>query len=169
MIKNDKGLIAGSFDPPTLGHTHMIFEAALLVNELYIVIATNPSKKALLTVEERVKLLEEYIEDVYHAGSHIKIVVLPPDETVAQFAKDHNIYLIFRGLRNTVDFEYEHQLYIINNELNKSLITLFIMAPKELLEISSSMIKAMLPLKGTKDLIKKYLPPNVFKYLTRDI
>ena len=39
------GLISGSFDPITNGHAWLIEEAALLVDELHVVMAVSPDRK----------------------------------------------------------------------------------------------------------------------------
>lgn len=58
-----RAIFAGTFDPPTNGHWDVIKGAAPLFEKLYIVIATNTTKKPLLKVETRVKIFTELLKN----------------------------------------------------------------------------------------------------------
>ncbi|MEN9962693.1 MAG: hypothetical protein RIS66_1106, partial [Actinomycetota bacterium] len=47
----------GSFDPITLGHLDIIARAALVVDELHVVVVHNPGKTPRFSSEERVELI----------------------------------------------------------------------------------------------------------------
>ncbi len=57
-MKKRKAIYPGSFDPVTFGHLDLIERALNLFDELIVVVASNPSKKTLFTVEERVGFLK---------------------------------------------------------------------------------------------------------------
>ena len=59
MQVNRVGFFSGSFDPMTNGHLDVIEHAAALCDRLVIGVGSNPSKAALFTVEERLKLIRE--------------------------------------------------------------------------------------------------------------
>ena len=59
MIKRQSAIYPGSFDPVTNGHLDVIERAARIFDHVIVAVADNTSKKALLTVKERVALLCE--------------------------------------------------------------------------------------------------------------
>ena len=54
----------GSFDPVTSGHLDLIKRASKMFDRLILGVLINSSKKPLLTVEERVRLLKEVTKDL---------------------------------------------------------------------------------------------------------
>ena len=61
-----KAIFAGSFDPITNGHLDIIRRASKLFGELQVGILINPNKKALFTLEERIKLIINlYMEEIF--------------------------------------------------------------------------------------------------------
>ena len=52
----------GSFDPVTYGHIDIFKRASALFDHVYVTVLNNPDKRALFTVEERVKLLEDALK-----------------------------------------------------------------------------------------------------------
>jgi pantetheine-phosphate adenylyltransferase len=68
-----KAIYAGSFDPITFGHLDIIRRAARDF-DLTVLVASNPQKKYLLTLEERQSLVEYSVNpNVTGAG----LLVLP--------------------------------------------------------------------------------------------
>ena len=62
-------LYAGSFDPFTLGHEDIIQRSLELFDEVTIVIAQSPSKKALLSFEQR----KEMLNLIFKNNSRVKV------------------------------------------------------------------------------------------------
>ena len=58
------------------------------------------------------------------------------------FAKEHGITVIIRGVRTIVDFEYEMQLADINRQLT-GIDTIFLPASPELASLSSSVVREL--------------------------
>ncbi len=159
------GVVAGSFDPITNGHLHIIRKAldANFVDRLYVLVSANPTKFGFIPFETRLELCEQVMVE---AGIETKTIVtpLPENMAVATFAKRVGSNIIFRGIRNTTDFEYERQIQLINSRLGVD--TSYFLAPRELIEVSSSIIKATFGLNEWSEIAKPFIPQAVFEYLS---
>lgn len=157
MIK--KVLYAGSFDPITNGHLDLINRAAKLGDHLIVGVIGNHSKKPFFTVEERVDMIKT-------ATSHIpNIEVDSFSGLLADYVKNNNIDVVVRGLRATMDFEYEIQMAQMNARLyNNGVETIFLMTSPDYSFVSSSIVKEVFMLKGD---IKGLVPDTVLEYMER--
>lgn len=157
MIK--KVLYAGSFDPVTNGHLDLINRAAKLGDHLIVGVIENHSKKALFTVEERKDMIAA-------ATSHIpNIEVDDFSGLLADYVKQNNIDVVVRGLRATMDFEYEIQMAQMNARLyNNDVETIFLMTSPDYSFVSSSIVKEVFMLGGE---INGLVPDKVLEYLEK--
>lgn len=157
MIK--KVLYAGSFDPITNGHLDLINRAAKLGDILVVGVIENRSKKPFFTVEERMDMIEK-------ATDHIpNIEVDHFDGLLAHYVKQNNIDVVIRGLRATMDFEYEIQMAQMNAMLyNNDVETVFLMTSPDYSFVSSSIVKEVFTLNGD---IKGLVPDKVLEYMER--
>ena len=160
-----KGCYAGSFDPITNGHLWMIQQGALLFEELIVAIGVNPAKKTMFSIPERRQMIEQAVD-----GLHLTSNVL-----VSQF---ENLYLvryaqqigathILRGVRSVADFEFERGMRNINHDLWSDCNTVFLIPPRDLAEVSSSFVKGLVGPNGWQDVVRKYVPENVFQEIER--
>ena len=130
-------IFPGSFDPPTLGHLNIIERIAHLFEKTTVVIAANNSKKALLTVEQRIKALRE-------ATQHLNSIEIDSCNTlIAEYARAKECTILVRGVRSEADFSYEMELRNINHQLNSELETFLIPAASPFNSIRSSYIKEL--------------------------
>jgi len=90
----------GSFDPVTSGHLDLIKRASKMFDRLILGVLINSSKKPLLTVEERVRLLKEVTKDLKN------VEVEAFDGLLVDFVDRCDADVIVRGLRTSNDFEY---------------------------------------------------------------
>lgn len=157
MIK--KVLYAGSFDPITNGHLDLINRAAKLGDHLIVGVIGNQSKKPFFTVEERVDMIRETI-------SHIPNVEVDSfNGLLADYVKKNNVDVVVRGLRATMDFEYEIQMAQMNARLyNNDVETIFLMTSPDYSFVSSSIVKEVFMLNGD---IKGLVPDMVLEYMER--
>ncbi|MBK4764864.1 MAG: pantetheine-phosphate adenylyltransferase [Pantoea sp. Brub] len=125
----------GTFDPITLGHLDILIRAAKLFDYVILAIAENPKKQPLFTLEERITLADIVTSDL------INVKVLGYKNLIVNFAKEHKVNILIRGLRLISDFTYEMQLANMNRTLNPILESVFIIPSKQFLFISSSLIK----------------------------
>lgn len=128
---------AGTFDPVTNGHLDIIERSSRMYDQVYVTIFTNPNKKTLLSLEERLELLRL-------STKHIDNVVVDASEDLAvSYAKKVGAKVLVRGLRATMDFEYEYQLALANQYLDDEIETVFLMTKSTYSYISSSSVKEM--------------------------
>lgn len=131
-----KGLFPGTFDPPTKGHLQLIRRAAALCDQLVVGIGENTSKgKPLLTVEERIEVLEKETKGL----DHVKIASFPG--LTVDFAKTLGVQVLIRGLRSEADLEFEKQMASANRLMGYE--TLFLIADPSVTQISSSLIREL--------------------------
>ena len=156
MSIKKKALYAGSFDPFTNGHLDIVKRALKMFDEITILIAVSPSKKPLISKEDRKRILLEIFKD----ESNVKVDDY--DGLIVDYAKKHNIESIVRGLRPTGDFEIEFQMASMNRKLNPECETVFFMTGEKFYYVSSSIVKEVLRHDGE---IKDFVPSEVYKYL----
>lgn len=130
-----KAIFPGSFDPPTRGHLNIVCRAAKLFDRLYVAVGSNITKKeTAFTPEERVRLWQVMIKDI----PNIEVVAF--DGLLADFAKELNVSLIIRSLRNVSDFEHEMIQAEMNAKLG-SIETLYMVAEEKHRLISSTLVR----------------------------
>lgn len=130
-----KAIYPGSFDPPTLGHMDIISRSAKMVDRLIVAVACNPSKRSLLSLDERVELLT----DLTKQFSNIEVTSFTG--LLVDFATEKRADIIIRGFRAISDFEYELQLAQVNTMLKADIETIFLVSDKDYLFLSSSIVK----------------------------
>lgn len=145
-------LFAGSFDPFTRGHEAIVEEALRLFDEVVIGVGENVSKRSLMSVEQRCRL----IEDVYSANSRVRVVSY--STLTGDFAHRVGATVLVRGVRNTIDFEMERTMEATNRQLYPELTTVLLVTPAEYMHISSSMVRELLAFGRSVD---EYLPENI--------
>ncbi|MBE6198124.1 MAG: pantetheine-phosphate adenylyltransferase [Rikenellaceae bacterium] len=145
-------LFAGSFDPFTRGHEAVVEEALRLFDEVVVAVGENVSKHALLSVEQRCRL----IEDVYRNEERVRVASY--STLTGDFAREVGATALVRGVRNTVDFEFERTIEITNRRLFPELTTVLLATPTEYMHISSSVVRELLAFGRSVD---DYLPQNI--------
>ena len=145
-------LFAGSFDPFTRGHEAVVEEALRLFDEVVIGVGENVSKKGLLSVEQRCRL----IEDLYAENERVRVAKY--STLTGDFAREVGATALVRGVRNTVDFEFERTIEATNHNLFPDLTTVLLVTPAEYMHISSSMVRELLAFGRSVD---ELLPQNI--------
>ena len=141
-----KALYTGSFDPLTCGHMNIITRAARLYDELTVGIISNPAKKAMFTIEERVDMVSEVLNGL----ENVKVGHF--SGLLADYVNANGFNVVVRGLRATMDFEYELQMAHMNARLfHEDVETVFLMTDPKYSFISSSMVKEVHSLRGSID------------------
>lgn len=133
-----RALFAGSFDPFTRGHEAVVEEALRLFDEVVIGVGENVSKKGLLSVDDRCRL----IEDVYADNERVRVAKY--STLTGDFAHEVGATVLVRGVRNTIDFEFERTIEATNRNLFPELTTVLLVTPAEYMHISSSTVRELL-------------------------
>lgn len=141
------GFYSGSFDPVTLGHTDVIRRAAVLVEHLVIGIGVNPGKSPMFTDTERVGMLKSEVAPIATAtGCNISVVTF--FGLAVDAARTHNATVIFRGLRDGTDFDYEMQMAGMNGEMAPEIQTVFVAASPRVRHIAANLVRAIATMGG---------------------
>ena len=148
------GIYPGTFDPITLGHMDIIRRGAKLVDKLVIGVTTSPSKNPMFDVDERLAMVRREVADIDSA----EIEVVSFGNLLMHFAEQVGASVIVRGLRAVADFEYEYQMAGMNQQLNDSIETIFLMADVSLQPIASRLVKEIAIFEGD---ISKFVTPAV--------
>ncbi|HAS6239228.1 TPA: pantetheine-phosphate adenylyltransferase [Vibrio vulnificus] len=125
----------GTFDPITNGHLDLIERAAKMFDEVIIAVAASPSKNTMFTLEERVDFARQvtrHLDNVTAQGFSGLMV---------DFARVVDANVLIRGLRTTVDFEYEFGLTNMYRRLLPGLESVFLTPSEEHAFISSTIVR----------------------------
>ena len=131
-------LYPGTFDPITNGHFDIIERALGLFDEVIVAVAISQDKKPMFALEERIYMTKEAVKDLKN------VKVLGFDNLTVEFAKTHSATVLIRGLRAVSDFEYELQLGYLNNSLDDTIETVYLMPKLQHAFISSSIVRNLL-------------------------
>lgn len=153
------GLYPGTFDPMTNGHLDIIGRAVKLVDKLVLGVAINAGKGPLFTLEERVAIVEEAVAPLRNRA---EIVVQPFEGLTMHFAREVGAGVIVRGLRAVADFEFEFQMTAMNQQLDRDIETVFLMADPRHQAVASRLVKEIAILGGD---ITKFVTPGVAERL----
>ncbi|MGR5167004.1 pantetheine-phosphate adenylyltransferase [Vibrio astriarenae] len=125
----------GTFDPVTNGHFDLIRRAAAMFDHLVVGVAESPSKKTMFSLQERVNLLEEACLELGN------VTVKGFSGLLVDFATDNQATILVRGLRTTMDFEYEFGLTTMYRRLKPELESLFLTPSEEFAFLSSTLVR----------------------------
>ncbi len=142
----------GSFDPLTNGHLDVVKRAAKLFDRVIVAVASNESKHALFTKEERVVLVRQAVAKL----SNVSVDSF--DGLLVEYVAAKKARAIVRGLRAVSDFEFEFQLALMNRKLDENIETIFMMPKDTYTFLSSRIVKEIARLGGD---VKQFVPPNV--------
>ena len=135
-------LYPGTFDPITYGHIDIMIRASKIFPRVIAVVAENPSKNPLFSVEERLEMVRESVKMVP------EIQVIKYSGLIVNCLREHNASVLIRGLRALSDFEYEFQMAFTNRNLLSESETVFLMPSAEYTYLSSTMVKQIGSLHG---------------------
>ena len=149
---NKVAIYPGSFDPITNGHVDLIKRGMRIFDEIIILIAHNPNKVYLFSIEERMEMIREIFSDTkeVRVDSYSGLLV--------DYLKISGANVILRGMRALSDFEYEFQMALMNRRQTKKIETVFLMSGFKWFYTSSKLIKEVVSLGGS---VKGLVPDSV--------
>ena len=149
-------LIPGSFDPVTHGHLDIIERTARHFDEVIVAVVRNPQKsQPLFSLEDR----QDMVLDV---TTHLRNVTVESFAgLLVDFAREHGVGAIVKGLRVISDFDYELQMAQANYRLS-GIDTIFIPTAPQHSFLSSSMVREVARFGGD---VSSMVPPQVAKRL----
>ena len=141
-------IFPGSFDPFTIGHYDIVRRALPLFDRIVIGVGINAEKRPLFSAEERVAAIARAFKE------EARVAVRTYNCLTVDFAAEENATFMLRGVRSTVDFEYEKAFAEANKQLS-GIETVLLLTRPEYEHISSSLVRDLYA--HGKD-IKPYLP-----------
>ena len=150
------GFYAGSFDPFTIGHLHLVKKASELFDKVIIGMGVNPKKVRSFDKEEMKNAINELFKN--EGLNNCECIVY--EGLTVDAAKKYDTTYLIRGIRNGMDYDFEENLALVNEEIS-GLDTIYIRAGSYG-AVSSSMVKELLA--NNKE-AKKYLPEEIFKLI----
>ena len=153
---NRIAIYPGSFDPITNGHVDLIKRGIRLFDEVIVLVAYNPNKTYLFTVEER----EQFIREIFSDNSGVKVD--SHSGLLVDYLKSSGASVILRGMRAVSDFEYEFQMALMNRRQTREVETVFLMSGFKWFYSSSKLIKEVASMGGS---VKGLVTDNVHRGL----
>ena len=153
-----RAVYAGSFDPITLGHLWMVEQGSALFDELVVAIGINPDKRYLFDLDERLAMLREVTSEF----ANVKIASYE-NMFLVRYAEQIGAEFILRGIRNEQDYSYERGMRYVNSELDGRVRSVFLIPPRELVEVSSSFVKGLVGPAGGEEILENYVPAAVHR------
>ena len=151
-MEKRKCVFAGTFDPPTTGHEKVIENCLKMFDEVVVAVMINPDKTPYFSENERVSLLKT----LFAGEKRVKIRTF--SGAAVDLLEEENTPFYVRGIRNTVDFEYENANFFANKKLKNDIVTVYLPAEQQDLHISSSLVKNSIKFK--KD-YTEYIPEKI--------
>ncbi|MGL5021252.1 MAG: pantetheine-phosphate adenylyltransferase [Mycoplasmatales bacterium] len=136
----NKIIFPGSFDPITNGHIDLIKRAEKIFDEVIILIINNPSKTGLIPVLDKCELIKKSLKEEGIRQFEVFIT----DKMLVDFCQEQNIHLVLRGLRNTTDLAFEHNMSIHNELLDPRIETVCLLTKQNLFHVSSSAVREII-------------------------
>ena len=153
-----KCVFAGTFDPPTLGHKSLVDECLKIFDEVVVAIMVNPRKQPCFTLEQREEMLALTV------NNNPRVRIVSTVGTVAELLQKENTKFYVRGIRNSIDLDYENANFYASKKLDPDLMAVYLPCPQELLHVSSSMVRNSLKFHTPID---EYVTKEVQEYIEK--
>lgn len=155
----------GSFDPITLGHLDVIRRGRRLFDRLVVSVGRNPGKERLFTLEERIEMATQLIDEIVRdEPDEAEVEVRGFSGLTVDFAGTVGATVILRGIRNLSDLQNEVQQAVTNREV-AGLETVFVVAGQSFAYTSSSLIKQITAMGKDLSVLLTMCPPLVVERL----
>ena len=130
-------VMAGSFNPFTLGHLSILKRGLDLFDKIIIMVGINASKAKVTDTD---RLISGLIELLKPLSPRVEVVTCTGLTAIE--AKKMGATALLRGVRSVADFEYERNMADINHSIS-GLDTVILMARPELAAVSSSVVREL--------------------------
>lgn len=154
------GVYAGSFDPLTNGHLWMIREGAALFDRFVVLVGNNPEKRYTFSPPERLRFVTDAVAWMENVDTGFIGNAYLAD-VAAKMGATH----LVRGVRSAADFEYERTMRNVNGDRAPAVTTVLLCPPRELCEVSSSMVKGLVGPEGWRGMVERYVPASTLAAL----
>ena len=147
-----KAVFSGSFDPITKGHENIILRAMPLFDEIIVAIGENIMKKNAFSLEQRI----QWIKDVF--ADYPEVKVMHYEGLTVDFCKEVGAKHLIRGLRGSMDLEYESVIAEANKKINPDIETIFFLTEPSLRCVSSTVVRDLLKHNAS---VEEFVPEEI--------
>lgn len=140
----------------------MVEQGVALFDRLIVAVGINSEKRYTFPLEDRLAMLRASLKGIRKAS-----VTSFSNLYLINYAQQIGATHILRGIRSGTDYEYERTMRNINGDLDPAICTVFLMPPRDIAEVSSSMVKGLVGPKGWQRVAKQYVPEPVYRYLVK--
>ena len=151
-------IVPGSFDPMTLGHLAIVLKSSEIFDNVIVAIMNNPEKHGTFSLAEKKEIAEKTCAGL--PG----VRVVTADGLLVDLARAMGAKYIVKGVRNSIDFEYEQNMARINKELATEIQTVYIPSDPSMDIISSSFVRELL--KNGKS-VEMYVHPDALSVIMK--
>lgn len=151
-MANRIAVYPGSYDPLTKGHIDIIKRGLKMFDKIIVAVLKNPSKTYLLTIKERLNILNE----IFKKNKEIEVDCF--EGLLVDYMKEKKASIIVRGLRAISDFDIEFQMALMNRNIDSEIETVFLVPSVCYSFLSSKLVKEIYQLGGE---IKAMVPSIV--------
>jgi pantetheine-phosphate adenylyltransferase len=158
MSETHVAVYAGSFDPPTYGHSDLVDRASKLFPKVIVAMGVHPSRVPLFSLDERLEMMRKI------CSPYPNVEVQSFDGLLVEYCTRIGARVIVRGLRAGTDFEYELQIAHANADLRPEIDTVFLPTRTNYGFISASLVREISSHGGDAT---RYAPAHVCEALKR--
>ena len=140
----------------------MVEQGVKLFDRLIVAVGINPEKRYTFSLEDRLIMLGESLKQF----RSLQITSFS-NRYLIDYAQSVGATHILRGIRSASDYEYERTMRNINGDLDPAMVSVFLMPPRDIAEVSSSMVKGLVGPKGWQKVVRPYVPDPVYRRLLK--
>ena len=133
-------VVAGSFDPVTRGHLHVVHAAQKVFDNVFVAVLNNASKEYMFTSEQRLELLEIACREPGLGN----VRTLAWDGLLVSLLDELHIEFVVRGIRDARDADAERQIAAVNEMLRPGTMTVWVSGSAETEAVSSTIVRELI-------------------------
>jgi pantetheine-phosphate adenylyltransferase len=145
----------GSFDPITKGHEEIVRRATEMFDEIIVAVGSNSGKTYLFTEDQR----RQWAVITFADLPNVRVECF--QGLTVDFCRMNQANFILRGIRNSLDFEYEMSIARMNKAMLNELETVFLAADTQWVSLSSTIVREIIKNKGQ---VSQFLPRGINVY-----
>ncbi len=150
-----RAIFPGSFDPFTIGHENVVRRALGLFDEVVVAVGVNADKQSFFSAEKRLAAIDELFAD------EPKVKAETYTGLTLEHARRVGATHILRGIRNSVDLEFERAIAQANYVLS-GIDTIFLVTEGKFSSVSSSIVRDIVRNGGDASI---FIPEKIRHYI----
>lgn len=131
-----RAVYPGTFDPFTPGHFDIVDRSRRMFDHVTVLVAVNADKRPDQTTAARATEVQRLLP-----ADWLNVSVAAWHGLTVEYCRHHGCGVIVRGVRNSTDYQREHELATTNEALGVS--TVFVPTRPELAAMSSTALRAL--------------------------